>query len=335
MEDTKRMEYIGIADTGLRVSRIALGTWAIGGWMWGGADEEQSIATILAALDKGVTLVDTAPVYGFGTSERVVGKALAESGRRDEVSISTKCCLEWKDGKVFRNGSRDRVLLEVEDSLKRLRTDRLEILYVHWPDSARPIEETAAAVREVYEQGTVKAVGVSNFTIDQMRRFKGECPLHLCQPPYNIFERAVDGDFKAWCERNDVSLMTYGVLCRGLLSGKMRPDAKFTGDDLRQWDPKFQARRLPQYLAAVDGLAALAKDRYRKSLLAFAVRWVLERGVPVAIWGGRKPEQMEPLDEIFGWSLDLATMALVDDILAEHVKDPVSPAFMAPPSGVG
>jgi len=328
------MQYVTIPGTDLYASRISLGTWAIGGWMWGGTEERQSIDTIHAALNKGVNLIDTAPVYGFGASEEIVGKAVEEYGQRGKLFLSTKVSLEWKDGRVFRNGSRDRVMREVEESLKRLRTDYIDIYFVHWPDLTRPIAETAKAMRDLYEQGVIKAVGVSNFTQDQMEAFRAESPLHVCQPPYNIFERSIESDVKPYCERNNIVLMTYGALCRGLLSGKMSKGRKFEGDDLRKGDPKFKEPRLSQYLKAVEKLEKLAGKRFNKSLLAFSVRWVLEKGVPIAIWGGRNPSQMDPIDDIVDWSMDLATLSTVDSILAEFVKAPVGPEFMAPPTGL-
>ncbi len=329
------MQKIRIPGTEIEVSRVALGTWAIGGWMWGGTEEERSIATIHAALDKGVDLVDTAPVYGFGTSEKIVGKALEQYGHRDRIHISTKVALEWEDGDVFRNASRDRIMREVEDSLKRLRTDYLDIYHVHWPDPTRAMDETARAMRQLLDDGVIRAVGVSNFTPDQMNRFREDCPIHVCQPPYNIFERSIESDIKPYCEHNDIALMTYGVLCRGMLTGKMTSDSKFEGDDLRNNDPKFASPRFAQYLEAVDKLQALARERFGRSLIDFSVRWVLEKNVPIAIWGGRKPGQMDPLDDVFGWSLDGAALSAVDSILAEAVKDPVGPEFMAPPTGLG
>lgn len=328
------MQTTRIPGTDMEVSRVALGTWAIGGWMWGGTEEERSIATIQAALDKGVTLIDTAPVYGFGTSEKIVGKALEQSGVRDRIHLSTKVGLEWDDGAVFRNASGDRMMREVEDSLKRLRTDYLDIYHVHWPDPTRPMAETAKAMRQLLDDDVIRAVGVSNFTPDQMSRFREDCPIHVCQPPYNIFERAIESDIKPYCEHNDIALMTYGVLCRGMLTGKMSADKTFQGDDLRNNDPKFQQPRFDQYLAAVDALQTLARERFDQSLIDFSVRWVLEKNVPIAIWGGRKPEQMDPLDQVFGWSMDGATLSAVDSILAEAVKDPVGPEFMAPPTGL-
>lgn len=328
------MEYHNIAGTDMRVSRVALGTWAIGGWMWGGTEERKSIDTVHSALDKGVNLIDTAPVYGFGKSEEIVGKAVEEYGRRQDLYLSTKVTLDWTDGGIRRNGSRERIMREVEDSLKRLRTDHIDIYYVHWPDCTRPIEETAAVMRELYEKKVIGAVGVSNFTENQMDAFRRECPLHLCQPPYNIFERAIEGDIKPYCDRHDITLMTYGALCRGLLSGKMSKDREFEGDDLRLNDPKFKQPRFSNYLQAAEKLEALARKRFGTSILVFSLRWILEKGIPIAIWGGRKPSQMNPMEEIMGWSMDYATLSVVDSILAETIERPVGPEFMAPPTGL-
>src|ERR1700735_1003710 len=148
----------------LPISRIGLGTWAIGGWMWGGSDEAESIKTIQRAVDLGINLIDTAPVYGFGHSEEIVGKALAEGGRRDKAVLATKVGLEWVNDKVLRNSSPERIRQEIEDSLRRLQTDRIDIYQVHWPDSAAPIEETAEALFALQREGKILALGVSNFS---------------------------------------------------------------------------------------------------------------------------------------------------------------------------
>jgi aryl-alcohol dehydrogenase-like predicted oxidoreductase len=325
------MEFAGIPGTGLKVSRITLGTWAIGGWMWGGTDEAESIGTIRAALTHGINLIDTAPVYGFGRSEEIVGKALAD-GLRYDVLIATKCGLEWYDGRITRNGSRDRILSEVEDSLDRLKTDRIDIYQVHWPDPSRPIAETARAMRELYEQGTIRAIGVSNFSVAQMDEFRSASPLHVLQPPYNLFERGIEKEILPYCKKHDIATLGYGVLCRGLLSGRMRADTEFSGDDLRRHDPKFRPDRFPQYLAAVERLERFARERYGTHVIDLAVRWVLDRGITTALWGARRPDQLAPVEAAMGWSLDKAAKAEIDRILAETIKNPVGPEFMAPPN---
>lgn len=329
------MQYYRIPNTDLEVSRIALGTWAIGGSMWGGTDRKRSIETVHAALERGVNLVDTAPVYGFGKSEEIVGEALREYSGDRPIHVSTKVGLDWNDDEqIVRNGSRDRVRYEIDASLKRLGRDVIDIYFVHWPDSGRPLAETARAMRDLLDEGRIRAIGLSNFTADQVATFLDECPVHVCQPPYNIFERRIETTLKPFCERQNIALMTYGALCRGMLSGKMSRDRQFEGDDLRNSDPKFSAPRFERYLDAASELEALAEKKYGRSLLAFSLRWILEQGVPIAIWGGRKPSQMEPIDDILGWSMDLATMSSVDSILADHIEHPVGPEFMAPPTGM-
>lgn len=327
------MEYTRIPGIEEKVSRVALGTWAIGGWMWGGTDEDISIRTIHAALDQGINIVDTAPVYGFGRSEEIVGKALAQDGRRKEVVLATKVALEWdhQAGKVWRNSTADRIRQEVEDSLRRLQTEVIDIYQVHWPDTQVPFEETAKALDQLQTEGKIRAVGVSNFSVAQMETFGQGTSLAVCQPPYNVFERGIEADILPYCHEQGIATLTYGALCRGLLSGKMRPDSTFSGDDLRLVDPKFKQPRYGQYLAAVDALQKLARERHERDVLHLAVRFVLDKGASVALWGGRRPEQMAPLSQVFGWSLSQNDMQDIDRILEEKVSDPVGPEFMAPP----
>jgi aryl-alcohol dehydrogenase-like predicted oxidoreductase len=322
-------EFVTIPNTQLKVSRVALGTWAMGGWMWGGTDQRESVATIHAALDQGVNLVDTAPVYGFGVSEEIVGVAL--EGRRSEAVIATKTGLEWRDGKVYRNATRSRIMQEIDDSLRRLRTDYIDIYQVHWPDPLVPVEETAEAMRSLYEQGKIRAIGVSNFSVEQMERFRQVAPLHVLQPPYNLFEREIEKNILPYCRSNDIATLGYGALCRGLLSGRIRPDTTFDGDDLRRVDPKFQPPRLAQYLEAVRQLDELAQRRFHRRVIHLAVRWMLDQGISVALWGGRRPDQVEAALGVAGWSLSEVERDLIDRIVNKAVVDPVGPEFMAPP----
>ncbi|HEY0436454.1 MAG TPA: aldo/keto reductase [Phenylobacterium sp.] len=326
------MERIDIGDSGLTTSRIGLGTWAIGGWMWGGTDERQSIATIQAAVDRGVTLIDTAPVYGFGASEEIVGNALAQGGLRDKVQIATKVGLSWQDGQPFRDARPARIRQELEASLRRLRTDVIDLYQVHWPDLEHPIAETAAVMDDLRREGKIRAIGVSNFAPAQMDAFRLAAPLHAVQPPFNLFERDIEGDVLPYAKTLGLSVLSYGALCRGLLSGRMTAATRFVGDDLRGRDPKFQGDRFRQYLAAAEALKALARDRYGKSLPALAVRWILDQGPTIALWGARRPEQLDPVDEVDGWRLDEAGLAAIEAILARSIPDGVSPDFMAPPA---
>jgi aryl-alcohol dehydrogenase-like predicted oxidoreductase len=325
------IERSEIPGTSLKVSPVAIGTWAIGGWMWGGTDEAESIATIRAAFEHGINVVDTAPVYGFGRSEEIVGKAIAEGRRRSDVLIATKAGLQWDGGSLSRNASRARILAEVEDSLRRLRTEYIDIYQVHWPDPLITVEETAEAMHTLFQQGKIRAIGVSNFSVGQIERFRRVAPLHVVQPPYNLFERGIEADLLPYCRKNKIAMLGYGALCRGLLSGRMRADTVFGGDDLRRNDPKFQNPRYAQYLAAVGKLDRLAQG-LGKRVIHLAVRWMLDQGITTALWGARHPNQLQPVDEVTGWSLDASAKAEIDRILRETITDPVGPEFMAPPS---
>jgi aryl-alcohol dehydrogenase-like predicted oxidoreductase len=324
-------ESVAILGTQLRVSRVALGTWAMGGWMWGGTDKREAVATIRAALDQGINLIDTAPVYGFGVSEEIVGQAVAAAGLRAQAVIATKVGLEWRAGKVYRNATRGRIMREIDESLRRLRTDYIDIYQVHWPDPLVPIEETAEAMRTLHDQGKIRAIGVSNFSVEQMERFRKVAPLHVLQPPYNLFERAIEGEILPYCRASNIATLGYGALCRGLLSGRMRADTTFEGDDLRRLDPKFQPPRYAQYLTAVGQLDQLAQDFYQRRVIQLAVRWMLDQGVSVALWGARHPDQLQAALGVAGWSLGAATRARIDRILSEAITNPVGPEFMAPP----
>ncbi|MDB5610876.1 MAG: aldo/keto reductase [Bradyrhizobium sp.] len=326
------MEFVEIPHTSLRASRLALGTWAMGGWMWGGSDEKDAIRTIHAALDRGINLIDTAPVYGFGRSEEIVGKALAAGGRRKHTLIATKVGLDWTDGKPFRNASKARIVQEAEQSLRRLRTDVIDLYQVHWPDPNTPIAETADAMSTLLRAGKIRAIGVSNFSPVQMDEFRAVAPLHAAQPPYNLFERAIEQDVLPYCRDHNIALLAYGSLCRGLLSGSMSRSSRFTGDDLRKADPKFQPPRFEQYLDAVEKLDLFAREHYGKRVIHLAARWVLDRNnTNIALWGARRPEQLSPVADVMGWHIGDSAMAEIDHILGQTIKDPVGPEFMAPP----
>jgi aryl-alcohol dehydrogenase-like predicted oxidoreductase len=302
----------------------------MGGWMWGGTDSLESIATIRAAFDQGINLIDTAPAYGFGVSEQIVGKALADAGLRSQAIIATKVGLEWRDGKVYRNASRTRIMQEIDASLTRLRTDYIDIYQVHWPDPLVPIEETADAMLTLFEQGKIRAIGVSNFSVEQMVRFREVAPLHVLQSPYNLFEREIEAEILPYCQANRILTLGYGALCRGLLTGRMGSDTTFDGDDLRRTDPKFRPPRFAQYLAAVERFARLARDRHGARVVHLAVRWMLDQGIGVALWGARRPDQLRATAGVAGWSLDGVTRAAIDRILNETITDPIGPEFMAP-----
>ena len=235
-------------------------------------------------------------------------------------------------GRVFRNASRARILREVEDSLRRLRTDYIDIYQVHWPDPLVAIEETAEAMHTLFRQGKIRAIGVSNFSVGQMERFRRVAPLHVLQPPYNLFERGIEADLVALLPREQDR---DAGLWRAVPWSAVRPNA--AGYRLR-WRrsaahrPEIREPRFAQYLAAVQKLDRLAQQRFGKRVIHLAVRWMLDQGITTALWGARHPDQLQPVDEVIGWSLDASAKAEIDRILQETITDPVGPEFMAPPA---
>ena len=323
------METTKVAGT--EVSRVGLGTWAIGGSEWGAVAEDAAIATCLSAIERGINLIDTAPIYGRGRAEEIVGKAMRAHGKRDAFYIATKAGLEWNDRGVFANSTAARLRRELEDSLRRLGTDHIDLYQIHWPDTLVPVVQVAGVLAEFVRAGKARALGVSNFSAAQMEEFQTAAALASDQPPYNIFEREIDRETLPWCASNGVAVLTYSSLCRSLLGGRLHRGMKFDSSDIRAADPKFQEPRFSQYLTAVERLTVLARDRFGKSVAQLAVRWVLDRpGCSVALWGARRPDQLDAVAGVMGWKLDAATMAEIDHIVAESVTDPVGPEYLMP-----
>jgi aryl-alcohol dehydrogenase-like predicted oxidoreductase len=326
------MEFKNIA--GKAVSRMGLGTWAIGGLDWGAVPDAEAVATILNAVERGINLIDTAPIYGHGRAEELIGRAIREHGRRDDFYIATKAGLDWDvagRAGVFADSTPKRLRREIEDSLRRLGTDFIDLYQVHWPDTLVPAEETAGLLAEFQYEGKVGTLGVSNFSVAQMEAFRGVASLASNQPPYNLFEREIDNEVLPWCEQNQIAVLTYSSLCRSLLGGRLTHGMTFPEGDIRTADPKFQEPRFSQYLNAVDKLSALARSRYGKSVVELAARWVLDRpGVTVALWGAKRPEQLNAVDGVIGWKLDETAMVEIDRIVSECVTNPIGPEYLTP-----
>ena len=267
------METTTIA--GVRVSRIGLGTWAMGGMEWGAVPDDMAVATCLSAIERGINLIDTAPIYGHGRSEEMVGKAIHAHGRREDFFIATKAGLEWGQRGVFANSTAVRLREEIEGSLRRLGTDYVDLYQVHWPDPLVPVAEVAALLGEFQREGKARALGVSNFSVAQMEEFRRAAPLGSDQPPYNLFERQIDGEILPWCAANGVAVLTWSTLCRSLLAGRAHRGMSFDRKDIRSVDPKFQEPRFSQYMTAVERLGDFALVHYGKSVLELAARWVL------------------------------------------------------------
>jgi len=325
------IEKIRFGKTDLQVSPLVLGTWVTGGWGWGGSDEKESLAAVLGALELGINFIDTAPVYGFGKSEQIVGRAIKQWGR-EKVTVATKCGLEWDDKeRIRRNSSPGRILQEVDNSLKRLGVDVIDLYQIHWPDPATSFEDSMKTLFKVQELGKIRYIGVSNFDRDQLEQIMGHGDIRSLQPPFNIFEREAEKDLLPFCLENGIATLAYGGLCRGLLTGKFKGDERFPKGDLRRADPKFKPGQFKKYVSAVDEIKPIAAS-YGKSPAQFALRWALHQpGITCVIAGARTAKQAEDNAGACGWSIKPEDLRKVDEILAAKIQRPVSPEFMAPP----
>jgi aryl-alcohol dehydrogenase-like predicted oxidoreductase len=311
------VEYAQLGQSDLKISRVVLGAWAIGGWKWGGADDEESVAAIRRALDLGVSTVDTAPVYGFGHSERIVGEAI--KGRREEVVIATKCGLRWdteegeryfdtadRDGNpltLYKDLRPDSIREEIDRSLQRLSVDYVDLYQCHWPDSTTPLSETMGALVEILEQGKARAIGVSNFAAHMIEEARGQAPIASGQPLYNMLDREIEQDLLPYCAAHDVGVIGYSSLHMGLLTGKVTMERTFPGDDVRNIKPWFKPTNRRRALQFVERLRPIA-EAHDRTLAQLAVNWCLcQRGITGAIVGARRPAQVEENVGGAGWRL--------------------------------
>ncbi|MGN7732947.1 aldo/keto reductase [Ensifer sp. 22564] len=289
-----------IGRSGVKASAVGLGTWAIGGWMWGGTDEQESIAAIQASLDAGVTLIDTAPAYGLGRSEEIVGKALA--GRRDKAIVATKCGLVWhtdkgrhffdQDGKpVHRYLGRDAIHHEVEQSLKRLGTDYIDLYITHWQDPTTPIEETMGTLEELRQAGKIRAIGASNVGRGELEQYIAIGGLDAIQERFSMIDREIEADLLPLTRRNGVATLSYSSLALGLLSGGIGPERIFSGDDQRRDNPRFSVGNREKVAAFAKTIRPIA-EKHGATIAQIVIAWTLEQeGVTFALCGARNPGQ--------------------------------------------
>jgi len=326
------MEYAKTSIQGLELSRIGIGTWAMGGGNWGNSEEFPAIKALHKALSEGINVIDTAPVYGFGLSEEVVGKALSQGDYRAKAILATKCGLSWDaSGNVFRDSRPITIKREIEESLRRLKTDYIDIYQIHWPDIKVPFEETAAVMNDLLEKGIIRAIGVSNMSTEQMDTWQKFAPIHTIQPSYNILENKLFENPIPYAEKNNIAILGYSSLCRGMLSGSYYVGMKFREGDMRNHDdPKYQGENFVNHIAAVEELKGYAQ-KFGKTVSQLAVRWVLDQGVTCALWGIRTPEQLEPMAGVTGWKLTPEQMAEMEAIVAKHVPVQVGKEFLTPP----
>lgn len=299
------MEQRQLGRSSLYISPIVLGTWAIGGWMWGGTDEKEAIKAIRASIDAGVTTIDTAAIYGFGKSEQIVGKAI--KGRRDEVVIATKCGMRWdteqgadpwpqKDmhGKeiiIRKNSKPESIIHECEMSLKRLGVDYIDLYQIHWPDSTTPLEDSWEAMVRLQHEGKVKAIGVSNYSVEQLKLVHSIRHVDSIQPPYSLMRRGIEKDLLPFCQHHQIGVLVYSPLERGLLSGRVSVDREFPKGDHRRDLPIFSKENRQRVLDALEEIRPLA-ERYKATLSQLILNCTIHMpGITAAIVGGRGPDQ--------------------------------------------
>jgi len=300
--------------SGLNVSRIAFGTWQLGG-DWGATDEQTAIRAIRHAYDCGINFFDTAQGYGFGASELLLAKAI-HGYPRDSVVIATKGGLRSLGGsRVERDASAASIRKGVDDSLRALATDYIDLLQVHWPDPGTPFAETAGALAELVAAGKVRHVGVSNFDPQQMDEFSRTLPVETLQPPYSIFHRDVEAEILPYAKAHEIGVLVYGPLAHGLLSGYLHPGRRLSPDDWRSHSPDFQGDALIDNLRAVAALEELANTELGAPVSRLAVAWTLANpAVQVAIIGTRNAEHVDDAVAAAGLGLANDMLHRIDEI---------------------
>jgi aryl-alcohol dehydrogenase-like predicted oxidoreductase len=295
------MEYRVLGNTDIQISAVALGCWPIAGITSPGVDDENSAATIRACFDLGINHLDTAYAYGRqGESEQRIAKALG--ARRREMVIATKLGLHWTaDGTLVRDASPAALLRQATESLRRLATDYVDLLYLHAPDPKVPVAESAAAFRELLDAGLTRSVGVSNLSVAEMEEFAAVCPIVACQPLYNMLQREIEADVLPWCRARGVAVLAYEPLAKGLLTGKFRQDHVFAESDWRRNSPLFQGEAWRNSLAFVERLRSIAAELSR-TLPQMVIRWTIEQpGITAALCGAKTPSQLAETAAATGW----------------------------------
>lgn len=320
MSMKKRM----LGGTELEITPLGLGTWAIGGegwaFSWGPQDDQDSIAAIRKALDVGINWIDTAAVYGLGHSEEVVGKAVA--GRRDEVILATKCgrIMKAGDAEPTSNLTAASIRKELEASLRRLGTDHIDLYQIHWPMPDSDIEEGWAEIARQVKAGKVRYAGVSNFSVEQMKRIQKIHPIASLQPPYSMIRRDVETEILPFCMANRIGVIVYSPMQAGLLSGKFSKERvqALSENDWRRRNANFREPALSANLRLAEGLRAIAAEKGR-SAAELSIAWVLRRPeVTAAIVGGRRPEQVAETAGAAEWALGPDEIRRIERLIAER-----------------
>lgn len=301
------MQYRNLGNTELKIPVVSFGAWAIGGWLWGGTDDDKAIRAIHKAIDLGMNCIDTAPVYGFGHSETIVGEAI--KGKRDKVIIATKCGLRWdlNEGefffdtvdrnnnplKVYKNLKPKSIRYECENSLRRLKIDVIDLYQCHWPDRTTPLEDTMDILLTLQKEGKIRYIGVSNFTVEMMQTCLKKGRIESNQPKYNALERDIEKDILPFCREHNISVLAYSPIAQGLLTGKVTLERSFPQGDLRKDKPMFSLVNRRRVLNMLEKVKPIA-DGYNISLGQLFIAWTIHQpGITTALVGARNEEQVE------------------------------------------
>ncbi len=316
--------------TGIEASAVGLGTWAMGGWMWGGTDAALSVKAVQASIDEGISLIDTAPAYGMGRSEELVGQAI--QGRRDKVILSTKCGLVWHTQQgnhffdqankpVHRYLGKDSIIHEVEESLKRLGTDYIDHYVTHWQDPTTPVAETLDALNTLKEQGKIRSIGISNVSADDLKAYLAAGGIDAIQECYSMLDRGVEQELVPLCQENNVSILSYSSLALGLLSGKIGPDRQFNGDDLRKDNPRFSQANRIKISSLFDDIRSIADD-HSATIAQLVIAWTIQQpGITFALCGARNPEQAIENAKAATIALSAEEVALISSAASKYLDD--------------
>jgi aryl-alcohol dehydrogenase-like predicted oxidoreductase len=329
------MKYNTLGDSEVQVSAITFGAWAIGGWMWGGNDEQDSLAAIQASLDLGITSIDTAPAYGFGLSEELVGKAL--KGKRQQAQILTKYGLRWDTDQgqfyfhsqdaagnpvaMHKYAGKEAVLRECEESLRRLQTDYIDLYQIHWADPTTPIDETMEAVARLLEQGKIRAAGVCNYSAGQMQEAEQTVKIVSNQVPYSMVERKIEEAVVPYCLEHKKSILAYSPLQRGLLTGKITADYQFEEGDHRPGTLPFQPHNRARVNRFLDQIRPIAEAK-GATLAQLVINWTIHRpAVAAALVGARNPKQVAENAKALDFTLTPDETAQINRQLDEVVLE--------------
>ncbi len=323
------MELRKLGNSDVKITPVAFGAWAIGGWMWGGAETKDAVNAIRKSIELGITTIDTAPVYGFGLSEEIIGKAI--KGMRNKLQILTKFGLKWNidqgeyhfastdaDGNkvdIYRYAGKESVIKECENSLRRIGIDYIDLYQIHWPDNTTRVEDTMEAINRLIEQGKILAAGVSNYDVPLLKRALKVTGIASDQVPYSMINRNIENELVPWCIDNSVGILAYSPLQRGLLTGKFDPDHKFKDGDHRSglyWFKKENITSVNQFLKKIKPLA----ESKGVTLSQLVLRWTIQQpGITCALAGARDPDQVIDNAGALNFSLSDDDLDFINDEL--------------------